>query len=222
MSMEGMTGLNNSVARENIKNFYYNAASASGNIRTTFEQLFEELKIVWASEKAVNFSKTYLERISKILNDFDNELSVIVHNATRAYNIVADAHGMNASIPMLWFLDEPGVEQYDGLMFFPIFSENINGVTGMNINEVRNIISTYEPKLQVAVQEISAIPTAIALYDDENGQQVAFSNNINAMKTNFEMLIFEIFAVLKANLETETDTILLAKEKSTSTLSGNE
>lgn len=90
----------------------------------------------------------------------------------------------------------------------------------MNIYQVKLAVEVFETKIQRVINEIDNIPMNIAFYDEDGSQAAAYANEIKKMKDKTIEMTTQIVADIKSAMETEQNSILLAKQQATQTLNG--
>lgn len=212
--MNGVTGFNPSLAKSNIEDFNQQGYYRYLDLGEEYWALFNDLSTNWASPKAQEFDNTYRPKINELLDKFIALIGSTVESAVNAYNTVASAHGAGTV---------GGIEQSYVPTFgeFPKLLAEIDGVVGMEISHVRdNIMPLMKSKINHVVELMNEIPTAIALYDDENGQQHAYETHIKEIVSKIESTNNEVFSAIDSAITTEVDAIIKAKQAATDTLAG--
>ncbi len=225
--MDGMTGFNPQQAKINIADFALNAGNACADIDEAYGLLFYELENFWASPKAVEFSDNYIPRIDGLINEMSETIKAIVKGAINGYNYVARTHDTGGWIEDVDSLingvygdshGDFGTRDASGVHERGLLADK-NGLVGMNIAAVRDIVMpNFNMSINKVVNALDEIPTSIALYDEEGSQQQAYESNIRGFITKFNELNEELSASMKEALETETNNILIAKQKSTESM----
>ena len=219
MAETGWTGLDPEMPKDNIQNFYDECMTWISDYRTKNDEFMEQLSYLWASENAVKESKNLVNMVGNFYESFLNKCHEICLNATRAYNIVAVAHGVSG-------ISEGFADFHRNGIIPQAFSmggmtDNINGRVGINTTMVKDILlPNFKTSFNALASRLDSLPSSIALYDDENGQQHAFVTGISQFEKEFNDLLGGIWAKIEQALENKVDNALLAKEKATQVLNG--
>lgn len=209
----GWVGLNPSLARTNIDNFYDKCMEALNVFSNSTNNLFNGLLNTWASPKAVEFSKKYSIEIENLISNFQNEAFSKARDAANAYNSVAYAHGASS----VGYVGGSSVPNMDLTL-----NDNKNGVVGMNIDLVKNdILPEFVKNANNAIDSINQIPTSLALYDDNNGIRHYFSSNISGFKSKFENLTNDLIVSINQYIDDETLQIQQSKQAAIEALSNS-
>ncbi len=214
MEGNGFTGFNPAVAKSNIVAFAQESSEVVGDFEDAHYAFFETLADFWASPKAVEFYEAYNTKILDLIDNMSAQFKAIVSGSVKAFNYASSANGHSGTI------DAGSIDVYspvgDNL---PALLDQKNGNVGMNISAIEeNILPNYKIEINRIITSISSLPKAIALYDDENGQQHAYQTHIDTVSDNVSSLISEMEKGLEQAIATETNNILLAKQQSTDTL----
>ena len=209
--MDGMTGLSPEVAKKNIETFYGEYSAAEGHLFETFQVLFMGLKDLWASPKAAEFANTYTPRINDVLSESRSGVCTVVKNAVRAYNTVSRSHGGGTmDTDFLW--ETPFKGDYKLL-------ESKDGIVGMNVMQVRLLLDEFNNNISdLVMSRFNELPWDIALYDPNGEQKAAYTSSIKNILDHITNVVVDIRNDLNGYMETEENTILLAKQQSTETM----
>ena len=226
--MNGVTGFNPSKVKKDIADFALEAGNTCADIDDAFGEFFFQLSNFWASPKAVEFSNAFTPRIESLVNEMSEAINAIVRGAINAYNYVASAHGSNSHINDIDTLVDDmygsarggyGTRGAAGIMYASL-KESKDGLVGMNIAAVRDVIMpTFFNTIDDVINKLEALPTSIALYDADGEQQQAYESNVRGFIQKFHELNSSMGDSLSEALATETNNILIAKQKSTEVMS---
>ena len=72
--------------------------------------------------------------------------------------------------------------------------------------------------MKAVIQLMNDTPMDIAFYDPDGAQQAAYKNEIQTRVTDMNEKIDEAMAALSSAMETEENTILIAKDSAASTM----
>ncbi len=221
--MDGMTGFNPEQVKKEIADFALEAGNACADVDEAYGTFFYEMKNYWASPKAVEFSETYMPRIKGLIDEMSDAIKRIVEGVVEAYNSVATANGTPTAIDVdtiifdvYGYKDSFGTKDANGIFISGGLSADNNGLVGMNISAVRDIvIPEFTASINKEVNDLYEIPTSIAFYDEDGSQHQAYESNIRGFVEKFNELNESLFASMKEALETETNNVLLAKQQAT-------
>lgn len=214
--MEGYTGLDTERAFAAIDNFYRKCDAVASDVEVSFVDLFEVLSQKWASPKAVIFSKDMISRCNTLLEDFYTEVEHIASGAAAAGEALANANGV--SFPNNNYSVPAGFKASYNLGASSC-ADNLNGVVGMDTESVRIATDAFEQSTKSIIAKLGDIPKGIAFYDSENQVVNTYGRNIDKFISNFDLLFKEMVAYLRDFIKTESDNILLAKQKATDVMS---
>ncbi len=215
MDGEGMTGLNPGQAKQNIENFYSSAMHAGEELSNAFSDLLLNLSNSWASPKAMIFGESCDAQGSDLLNNYYTAIYSIAKNAEHAYNVIASAHGGEGYISVN-ISNEGHVESLGGRSF----KAEKDGVVGMNIALVKVDLDAFDISMNKFYSSLDSIPMEIAFYDTEGTQLASYRNAIAKCKNDAKTAAESVRKEVQAAMETEQNTILLAKQQATETLNG--
>ena len=213
MDGNGFTGLNPEMAATNIASFEGAVRGSVELLKNAFTTLFTDLKEVWASPNAVEFSNQYTSEIETFMHDFASHVGMIDDGARAAYNAAANANGAQTIEALVDF--EPG----GGYALPCALDAEKNGVVGMNIVAVRDAVLTdFKLNMESALASFADIPNAIALYDDADGQRHAYASRIEKFKDAFSDMAEQITSKVLEYANNESDRVELAAEQATEAL----
>lgn len=227
MDGNGMTGLNPVFAKNNIMEFDALANEALASLTNSFIYLFDELHNVWCSPKAKEFSDKYNVLCGDLCVDLFQNIENICFSAQNAYNIVARGQGVETisgwgdepfNSSSFGGGDVPQMVKRGEASFTQLEEQHSLGVVGMNVQAVRLVLDQFSEKIKGAMERLTNLPTAVALFDDENAQQYAFEQVIEKMEETADSLTNQMYTDIKAAIETESDSVVMAAKKATETL----
>ncbi len=219
---EGMTGLNPEVALRQIHEFFETVDKYCTDFWKNGAEIFMVgLEKVWCSPKAVEFAEKHFNKIYSIDYVVYITFRNICINAITAYNIVARANGWDAilyddtfspsnldDINNIGAPDEP----------YELKEVNENGVVGMNHMQVKNLLSIFKTKVDELIKNIDTLPLDIAFYDPNGEMKAAYKQEITNLINRISSDYNDISTDINNAIETEINTMLLAKQEATDAL----
>ena len=215
--MDGFTGLNPAEAKANIDAF----VNAMNEVAMIFlnggNALFGNLRETWCSPRAVEFGDKY----SYVLYDstftaIKDAAMLIARNAETAYNTISIANGGGYLGANYGSQPVPSIQGYFG----NLNETGTSGIVGMNLMQVQLALVVYGEAVEKGLNALAAVPTNIAFYDPNGEQQATYKAEIEKVKNNLEETINSMLDEIEAAMETEQNSLILAKESATDALSG--
>jgi len=205
---EEFTGLDVSEARNNISAFYEEMDKICWKMEGDLTTYCSELFYTWCSPKAVEFNDQ-LDKLWAANQAVYNTCYIIVVNAVRAYNTVAQSNGLEG-----WYPNFPK-EPVNSTVNDPYrLVASRNGIVGMNVPQVSLATDEFKKACEDYQNKLDSLPTEIALYDPNNLQKDTYKAELTKAKQSFIENIQNVMDGISSAIETETQTILLAKEQS--------
>jgi len=178
---------------------------------------FRSLRKNWASENASNFSKeifslseAYFKNIGTYADRIFNDINDSIRAYANSLGTGCTTHATNFSSIQLSEND------------FILDTKNINGVSGMNVKLVEDLLNYELPKISGnAINKMASLAQSISIYDENGEQQAIFETRRQAMKTLIYELLNTIESQIRSYVETEKNTILLAKQQTVQNMSGS-
>ena len=96
---------------------------------------------------------------------------------------------------------------------------NENGVVGMNVSNVKLARGIYLDEMTKVTEQMWETPMDIAFYDPDGAQQAAYKAEIQKIVTELSESLSSAMTAIDNAMETEENTILLAKNEAASTMS---
>ncbi len=209
---EEFTGFDVSGARNNISKFYEEMDRICWKMEGDLTTYCSELHSTWCSPKAVEFN-SQLDKMWAANQMVYNTCYAIVENAVRAYNVIAQSNGMEG-----WYPNFPK-ETVNSAVNDPYYLvESKNGVVGMNVMQVKLSTDAFKKAVEDYKNSLDNLPTEIALYDPDNLQKGTYKIELTKAKETFTDTIQKVLDGIMGAIDTESQTILLAKEKSVDSL----
>jgi len=216
--MDGFTGLNPSEAKSNIDAFV-NAMNATAMIFLNGgNALFGNLKETWCSPRAVEFGDKFSYKLyDNTVAAIEDAARLIARNAETAYNTISIANGGGSLGANYGSQPTQGSQGYFG----SLKESGASGIVGMNMMQVELALVVYGEAVEKGLAALAAVPTNIAFYDPNGEQQATYKAEIEKVKNTLEETINSMLDEIEAAMETEHNSLVLAKENATSALSGN-
>ena len=98
--------------------------------------------------------------------------------------------------------------------------DNYNGVTGMDVEGVKNALAIFKTSILACIEKFDNIPNGIAFYDPDGNIVGEYNRGIQNFKSEISDLAGDIYQEINRYISTEADNILLAKQNATQTLNG--
>ena len=205
-----LTGLDVKRAEDDIRSFDCSCAQVGNDLHDSFLNLYAWLRKHWASDNAVAYTTTNIKEINETTDDFLTTKLHILDGAVDAASNLARANGM--SFNMSLYNREPGTKYTSYNIDLPC-SASINGVSGIDVEGAKIVLTTFELQMRKALAELDALPDGIAFYDPDGTMIGKYDRNLKEFKTKFESLLSSMKADITGYLDTEVNNVLLAKEK---------
>ena len=213
--MADMTGFNPEAAKQQLEAFKEYGNTVYKKTIDAYYNFFDSLKDNWCSPKAVEFTRNYLFTLHAFSHNMITLYRQIYRSAVDAYNIIARAQGSSV-MPLE---DQGPFNSYTSTMGGEVLKEaNENGIVGMNVANVQLARGVYLDEMKAVIQLMNDTPMDIAFYDPDGAQQAAYKNEIQTRVTDMNEKIDEAMAALSSAMETEENTILIAKDSAASTM----
>ena len=216
MATEGFTGINTDQARKDIRFFDNSCFYAHYEFSMTMHHLFDVLSAKWASPKAVEFFNNYIGEILELSSEFRTTYKHIVSGAVAAATQLAVVNGTTFEYGDNTIEAGEIESAYGG---YEPCKEELNGQVGMDVEGVKNALGIFDTEVKKVVKAIDSLPEGIAFYDPEGNMVGSYNRNIKDLEVKFTDLFNGMIADLKNAIESESDNILLAKQKATETMS---
>ena len=214
--MANMTGFNPEAAKQQLEEFKEYGKNICNKASDVFDVFNAALAESWCSPKAKEFQRDYLQRLAIFDDNILTLYNQIYRSAVDAYNTIAAANGwpsMAQDTQGFWS------KYYAGQGVSTAMKEaSENGVVGMNVANVKLARSIYLDEMKKIVDQMNETPMDIAFYDPEGAQQAAYKNEIQTRITKMNEDINEAMAAIDSAMETEENTILIAKDSAASTM----
>ena len=214
--MADMTGFNPEMAQRQLEEFKEYGRNIYTKVSDVFDVFNAALAESWCSPKAKEFQVDYLQRLSIFDDNIRTLYNQIYRSAVDAYNNIARANGWPnmAQPPQDFWSKYYGAQGVSTAMK----EASENGVVGMNVANVKLARSIYLDEMKKIVDQMNETPMDIAFYDPEGAQQAAYKNEIQTRITKMNEDINKAMAALDSAMETEENTILIAKDSAASTM----
>lgn len=209
---EGITGLNPSQAKVDISNFQSEFFAATDKCAGAVDSLIEGLLINWASPKAVEFMKSNEEKIIEAFYSHPTAVcDEIVTGAINAFNSISASQG-GATIADFGHM---GI----GVGGFELYPE-IDGNVGMNIANVRTLLSAFEAGVESGLVDYDNLPTTIAFYDPSGSMAASYSTKIKTLANEIRNTTKDIVNSIKTAITEEQDNTNLGKQAAVDAMDG--
>lgn len=220
--MSEITGFNPEQAKRNINDTTSALYKIMDEYASTSFAFFLDLSIKWASPKAKEFGDKYQPMVKDAALDIYKLEFSLSNNSIAAYDALATSNGYPT------FRGDNGPyetsvmimnEELDYLESDKLFKEDFYGTVGMNVLQAKEILANYSANVNSLVQSLGDVPVEIAFYDPGSEMASAYRNAVEKIKEKILSTTQSIETDVKSAMEEEVDTILLAKQNATDTLS---
>ena len=213
--MEGFTGLDVKRAEKDINTFEYMAHRTFINLYAAFYEFYKFLNHHWASQVAFEFTSKNSQEINELNDKMLTSINHIVNGASVSAEQLAKVIGVSLNL----MIDDnfAGVKSTYGLPCEPC-KEVLNGVVGMDTEGVKQSLFIFRTSYMAALEELDAIPEGIHFYDPNGDLVGGYNRGIRSFKQEYQELANNLYTDMKKFIESDTDNILLAKEKAVDTL----
>ena len=220
---EGFTGFNPELVKKECQYFLSVGDRALTFFLQAYNSFYDVLKIAWCSPKAVDFT-SHLKNYMTSLHHLEAAYVNVARSAERAYNINAVANGCQP-IPddqMITAMPYSTGGMYTNYVEngTDLSEVNENGVVGMNKMLVKTALDLFNKKINEGCRIIDDTPYSIAFFDEDGSQKQAFKAEITKMKDELVQEVLGILQSIDEAIETEVNTMELAKQQATQTLNG--
>lgn len=203
---KGFVGLDPSKAKNNIYDFNNQVQFAYNAFSSAINDLLVQLYTNWCSPKAVDFYNKLNNSVNEINNDINTIVTKIGNDVCEAYNSVAYANGLET----IWVTPYLTMKN----SYLELLGASKDGTVGMKITKVREILQNFEKRMRDVINEFNSLPTAIALYDDENGMQQYYSINVRELGNIVEEYITGLINEVNNIINEEIVSTISSKNKS--------
>lgn len=219
--MANFTGFDPEQARTQIIDFFNQVCDLANNFYDKGTKLFVNgLQTAWCSPKAKEFSEKHFAKLANINSNLAQLGKNIAISAVQAFNYVASSNG-TAGIYIdgieNGFQAPTDTERWD---FLPLKEISDSGVVGMNHQNVKLLVSLFKDSVNNLINGLNELPLDIAFYDPDGEMKASYKQEITNMVNTITEEANSVYADIDAALETEVNTILLAKDNAVSTMAG--
>ena len=88
----------------------------------------------------------------------------------------------------------------------------------MNVIQVKLLLDAFDIRIDKVIGELDSLPMSIVFYDTDGAQLGAYKNVISSVKKLITDNVLNIKSAINDAMESESKTILLAKDRATQTL----
>lgn len=215
--MADFTGFDPAAAKQQLEQFSTFGKIVYEKATKAYYDFFQSLKDNWCSPKAVEFTTEHLFVIHAFSGNIATMYMQIYRSAVDAYNIIARAQGESA---MALEDQNEWYSHYNDDMGGEILKEaNENGIVGMNVANVQLARDIYLTQMNEIITAMENTPLDIAFYDPGDAQKTAYKNEITTRVNDMNEKINTTVKALNEAMETETNTIMIAKDNAAGTMS---
>ena len=174
------------------------------------------LYYAWCSPNAKDFSSKHFPIISAIDINVRHLGKNIAISATQAYNYIATSNGSSTITDGFFAGDQQAMNETSSYTL--LLDKNGDGIVGMNHQNVKLLVSLFKDAVNNLINGLNELPLDIAFYDPNGEMKAAYKKEITDMVNVITEQTTAVYNDIEAALETEIDTILLAKENAASTM----
>lgn len=201
---EEFTGTHTQRVKQSIEELYNKGVEhimkSMGKVSIDY---FSTIRYLWCSENAVAFYNKYADPLVEAINNGVTDIITICKKVEDAHNIYANVNGSQLV----------SVETHPyRLLGLPNFYDNLNGVKGMNVNEVKYQTNMFKLFMNSLLSQLDDLPITIDIFDPNKDQLLTYRNMLNTVieriRTQFDNIVTDI----ELAESTEADQIQLTKE----------
>ena len=211
--MDGFTGLDIEKSKQQIDEFVTLAEKADAFIGNMLGDFFGILNQKWASPNAVECTTKYTNSFYEFGKNFQTTYIHVMGGAVDAGNTLCRANGVETCFEV--YGNDLGTGESGPGWDLYTCEENINGLTGMAVENVRIARDTLVSQKDKAVSMLEAIPTQIEFYSTDGSLMNAYKTGIDSFVSQFSETFDSLVTEINGYIETEENNILLAKEQAT-------
>ena len=213
--MNGYTGLDPAKVQSQIEEFFSKGMSFCVALSTNTSTYYKILEKIWCSPNAVQFSKKIFPELENCQIDVSNYYWKIAAAATKAYNTIAAANGLDT---ISGVVDE-GAEAHVTDAKYVLKDVSESGIVGMNKEQVKEVTDGFVHYLDTdLITILEETPLDIAFYDPDNSLKTEYRNSIIKLIELVKEVINDISSETSAYVEKEVDAVELSAKKSVETL----
>ena len=202
--MDGFVGLNVNAAYNQISDFYYSARNIYHDFDYAITDFFSDLDQKWASPVAEATTKGWAAEFGNIVTELDVLIFHTARGALSAGNTLARSHG--TTFPSL-DLTAPA----NGPIWYPNCRRDIDGVTGMAVQNVRITRDALDNKMKQLLTKLNELPKCISFYSTDGSLLTQYQTGVSAIASKISELVTRVISQLTEKMDTEIDNILLAQ-----------
>lgn len=200
---DGWTGINIDSVKGELDAFREAANEAQQFYRDAFCLFNYDLKLLWASEKAVEFNSRLL-RLGWSTTWVGNEANKILDSATKAAQFMARQNGADFSYS---YNPIVGENSYEAL------EEERNGIRGMNIPLAKVALDTFEENFQKFITMMDNLPMNFSLLDPAGELLATYKRMVNYIVNTIKTEVRWAKDRMKSAFEEESLRITLGKQQ---------
>lgn len=213
--MDGLIGLDTYRVSGQITDLCNYGYSALKQLEDATNVFLTDLRTKWASKNAYEFCQMVNREMEYVLIRLETQITHKVHGANDAARALARANGDS------WSDIEFIVEQKGDTGFAQGCFEEINGVSGMAVENVKIIADIFKNNVQKAMVTLNLIPNKISFCSPDGILISTYSTGIEALTNEVYEVTNELLNKIQTFINTETDNILLAKNEAENVLRSN-
>ena len=226
--MSEITGLNPTLAKQQIDDFYQTATEIGNDFHMNrLLPFFENVGKVWYSPKAVEFWNVHFYDLLLAVETYNDAVHNVCVKATAAYNRLATSNGLpgigetdfgeEVNSRALWAEGSLGLTEA-GIYFQ---EASPDGIVGMDYQKVNDYVDRLKEDVRVFVDKVEALPVTIAFFDPDGSLQELYKGLIRAGVADVVKSVITMSSGIKSATQEEINAVVAAKESAASTLGGN-
>ena len=205
-----ITGINVNEVRKVIEELYNKGVNhIAKKMGEKSIKYFGELKYTWCSNKAIDFYNNHAEALVNTINNISEEIIKLCKKIENSHNIYAKVNNSE--------LITVQTDKYV-LLSLPTFIDNLNGISGMNIEKVKEYTKEFRIMMTVLIDQIYTLPYKIGLFDPNYEQAKAYKHTLYVMQEKIEKEVHDILSAIDEAIQNETNEVRLTKEYAESVL----
>ena len=204
-------GYNPTLAMKSLSTFKNTMESVLRRLSDAYNNLMEELKVSWASTKAVRFSNECLSFIN-IIQEGEKDANSILSSAILSVAQMASSAGDSFQFSAEIMVTKPKEISLD---------DNIDGYKGINLTKAKNAIMVFNTQVNNALAELSTLNGGLDVYDTHGEIQTLYQDRIEKLRANINNETNKINDKVYKTIEDHENAINLKRKQIVSRFSSS-